>query len=313
MPASTPRPRPTFRDLASATAKATIGIRKRLDAVEARGDVSAKHLDVVEALTLKLNQALAANELLSSRLDAVTAEVVDLGAQLTAAITAAGQHAAALGERVDAVAAIAAAEHDDAQARTGVSLDEVRAAVLSLSGRVEFVDKEFGAAIERAEHAHGELSERFDDHKRETAERVAALTSKLPRSVIVDQAGNIVVFDCSGDQSTIGTVSAERGRDAPSITGIAWKHGHLVTSMSDGTSFLTELPAPPAPEPIVVRVEVPALPVVTKRTPEGDKVKDTVRFAILMGRGVDTVDAIAERYNLSPETVRQIIGDHKNG
>lgn len=176
---------------------------------------------------------------------------------------------------------------------------EERAEVMNDAIDACVTSADFNAAIERAETTVGEIAIDVADSARATAALVSTLTSKLPKSLIIDHAGDLVATLHDGEAMTIGPVRGPAGRDAPRIADVVISHGHLVHKMSDGTSFLAALPEP-APLP------VPAPPLAA-RTPAGDRVKDEIRMGVLMDRKTDNFAAIGRKYGVSARVVSRII------
>lgn len=184
----------------------------------------------------------------------------------------------------------------------GERLDrEVGAITAAVESSIRELDTEFTAAVARAETAVGEIATDVADSARATAALVSTLTSKLPRSLIIDHAGDLVATLHNGDAVTVGPVRGPAGRDAPSVADIQVAHGHLRFKMSDGTSVLAAMPEP---------VTAPALPVAA-RTPAGDKVKDEIRMGIIMDRQTDSFAAIGKKYGVSARVVARIIKEFK--
>lgn len=165
------------------------------------------------------------------------------------------------------------------------------------------IETDFATAIARAETAVGELSTTIADTSRATAARVETLRSGLPKSLIIDHAGDLIATTHAGDTLAIGPVRGAPGRDAPRIADVIYSRGHLVHKMTDGTSFLVAMPEPVSPA-------VPVLPPAT-RTPAGDKVKDALRLGIIMDRQTDSFAAIGKKYGVSARVVARIIKEFK--
>ena len=180
--------------------------------------------------------------------------------------------------------------------------DRIDREVAGVVERLAASDTEFTAAVARAETAVGEIATDVADSARATAALVATLTSKLPKSLIIDHAGDLVATLHNGDAVTVGPVRGPAGRDAPSVTDIKVAHGHFRFKMSDGTSVLAAMPEQ--------ATAVPALPVAA-RTPAGDKVKDEIRMGIIMDRQTDSFVAIGKKYGVSARVVSRIIREFK--
>lgn len=285
-------------------------VAERLDQYEVNQEAEAK---AVYDLTGLVKDLTAANQTLRAQLTEALAAIVEFTANFDRAVTSANNEAVSNLERFDAIEATINSRLLAINARfedTGTAADERFATIDALaavqlaavdagelSARVDLMSTEFGQAIARAEEQFGELSEQVAERAVDTDRKVSSLVSKLPRSLLIDHAGDLIAIDNCGDKSVIGPVRGSAGRDAPVIEAAAWKHGHIVLTMTDRTSHLIELPAPPVPEP-------------PKRTPAGDKIKDAIRMGVLMDRNVDTVAAIGKRYGISSRVVRDIIKDH---
>lgn len=191
-------------------------------------------------------------------------------------------------------------------AALGTRLDtEIAAIDINAQVAVRRLDEEFTATVERIAAGVGELTTAIGDHERTTTATVATLRAGLPKSLMIDHAGDLIATHHDGEIERIGPVRGPAGRDAPEILDAVGDHGHIRFRMSNGTSVLAMLPALPSTPPVEHKASA--------RTEDGDKVKEAIRTGILMNRNTgETFAAIGKKFNVTARTVSRIIREFED-